>query len=114
MGYGFDLKTSQIYRYNSNYWFFYFNNFDLFTFEKYNIMNFSTKKWVFLKISSLILVPMMLWFMINLSYIYDKDYYTILTFFSSQPSKLLFSFLLIFAYFHAVKYKVRFLRTICT
>ena len=64
-------------------------------------MNFSTKKWVFLKISSLILVPMVLWFMINLSYIYDKDYYTILTFFSSQPSKLLLSFLLIVAYFHA-------------
>ncbi len=64
-------------------------------------MNFSTKKWVFLRISSLILVPMMLWFMINLSYIYDKDYYTILTFFSSQPSKLLSSVLLIVAYFHA-------------
>ena len=35
------------------------------------------------------------------THIYDKDYYTILTFFSSQPSKLFFSFLLIIAYFHA-------------
>ena len=64
-------------------------------------MNFSTKKWIFLKISALILVPLMLWFIINLSFIYDKDFSTILSFFSSQPSKLLFSFLLIAAYFHS-------------
>ena len=64
-------------------------------------MNFSTKKWIFLKISSLILTPLMLWFIINLSHIYDKDFSLVLTFFSSQPSKLLFSFLLIVAFFHS-------------
>ena len=32
-----------------------------------------TKKWVFLKVSSLILVPLMLWFALNLVSIYDKS-----------------------------------------
>ena len=58
-----------------------------------------TKKWVFLKLSSLILVPLMLWFALNLVSIYDKSYLEILTFLTSQPSKFIFSLFLIFAYF---------------
>jgi len=58
-----------------------------------------TKKWVFLKVSSLILVPLMLWFALNLVSIYDKSYLEILTFLTSQPSKFIFSLFLIFAYF---------------
>tara|TARA_B100001250_G_scaffold334460_1_gene300408 strand:+ start:3069 stop:3398 length:330 start_codon:yes stop_codon:yes gene_type:complete len=58
-----------------------------------------TKKWLFLKFSSLILVPLMLWFIINFTSIYDKSYAEIVNFLSSQPSKLLFSLFLIFAYF---------------
>ena len=59
----------------------------------------ATKKWIFLKISSAILVPLMLWFLFNLVSIYDKTYAEVLLFFTSQPSKLLFSFFIIFAYF---------------
>ena len=59
----------------------------------------ATKKWIFLKISSAILVPLMLWFLFNLVSIYDKNYEEVLLFFTSQPSKLLFSFFIIFAYF---------------
>ena len=59
----------------------------------------ATKKWIFLKISSAILVPLMLWFLFNLVSIYDKTYEEVLLFFTSQPSKLLFSFFIIFAYF---------------
>ena len=33
-----------------------------------------TKKWMFLKISSIILIPLMVWFIINLVSIYEKDY----------------------------------------
>ena len=58
-----------------------------------------TKKWVFLKVSSLILVPLMLWFALNLVSIYDKSYLEILTFLTSQPSKFIFSLFLIFSYF---------------
>ena len=57
-----------------------------------------TKKWLFLKVSSAILIPLMTWFAISLSSIYDKSYIEVLTFISSKPSKLLFSTFLIFAY----------------
>ena len=62
-------------------------------------MNSVTKKWMFMKISSVILVPLMLWFILNLVSIYDKDYIDIVNFFSVQPSKVLVSLLLVFAYF---------------
>tara|TARA_B100001559_G_scaffold221638_1_gene186073 strand:- start:320 stop:649 length:330 start_codon:yes stop_codon:yes gene_type:complete len=59
----------------------------------------ATKKWIFLKISSVILIPLMLWFLFNLVSLYDKTYEEVLLFFTSQPSKLLFSLFIIFAYF---------------
>ena len=54
---------------------------------------------MFMKISSVILIPLMLWFILNLTSIYDKDYIDIVNFFSTQPSKILVSLMLIFAYF---------------
>ena len=62
-------------------------------------MNKTTKKWLFMKLSSIILIPLMFWLIINLVSIYDKDYQDIYIFFSSQSSKFLFSLTLIFAYF---------------
>tara|TARA_B100001250_G_scaffold252460_1_gene217105 strand:+ start:1414 stop:1743 length:330 start_codon:yes stop_codon:yes gene_type:complete len=59
----------------------------------------ATKKWIFLKISSAILVPLMLWFLLNLVSFYDKSYDQVVLFFISQPTKLLFSLFIIFAYF---------------
>tara|TARA_Y100001970_G_scaffold241728_1_gene305513 strand:+ start:356 stop:685 length:330 start_codon:yes stop_codon:yes gene_type:complete len=61
----------------------------------------ATKKWLFLKLSSAILVPLMLWFLFNLVSIYDKSYNDVLSFFISQPSKFLFSLFIIFAYFYS-------------
>ena len=61
----------------------------------------ATKKWIFLKISSVILVPLMLWFLFNLVYFYDKSYDEVLLFFTSQPSKFLFSLFIVFAYFYS-------------
>tara|TARA_B100000575_G_C22852289_1_gene498618 strand:- start:203 stop:526 length:324 start_codon:yes stop_codon:yes gene_type:complete len=58
-----------------------------------------TKKWLFLKVSSAILIPLMLWFAVSLASIYDKDHSEVLVFILSQPSKFLFSLFLIFAYF---------------
>ena len=62
-------------------------------------MNFVTKKWMLMKISSAILVPLMIWFILNLVSIFDKDYIEVVNFFTTQPSKFLFSLMLVFAYF---------------
>ena len=61
----------------------------------------ATKKWIFLKISSVILVPLMLWFLINLVSVYNKSYEEVLLFFTSQPTKFIFSLFIIFAYFYS-------------
>ncbi len=61
----------------------------------------ATKKWIFLKVSSVILVPLMMWFLINLVSVYDKSYDEVLLFFTSQPTKFIFSLFIIFAYFYS-------------
>ena len=61
----------------------------------------ATKKWIFLKASSIVFVPLMAWFVINLVSIYDKDYVDIVNFFSTQPSKFLTSLLMIVAFFYS-------------
>ena len=62
-------------------------------------MHTSTKKWLFTKISSLILIPLMGWFLLNFVSIYDKNHSEILIFFSKQPSKILFSIFIVIAFF---------------
>ena len=62
-------------------------------------MHTSTKKWLFLKFSSLILIPLMIWFIINLVSIYDLDYAEVVNFFTKQPSKILFSIFIVISYF---------------
>ena len=62
-------------------------------------MHNSTKKWLFTKISSLALIPFIIWFIINLVQIYDNDYQQVVDFFSTQPSKILFSLFVVIAYF---------------
>ena len=62
-------------------------------------MNSVTKKWMFMKISSAILVPLMVWFILNLASIFDKDYIEVVNFFTTQSSKVLVSLMLVFAYF---------------
>ena len=52
-----------------------------------------------MKISSVILVPLMIWFILNLVSIFDKDYIEVVNFFTTQPSKILVSLTLAFAYF---------------
>ena len=37
-------------------------------------MNKATKKWMFLKASSIALIPLMLWFIFSLVSVFDKDY----------------------------------------
>tara|TARA_B100000965_G_scaffold31918_1_gene23636 strand:+ start:1058 stop:1387 length:330 start_codon:yes stop_codon:yes gene_type:complete len=61
----------------------------------------ATKKWIFLKASSVILVPLMIWFIVNLVGIYDKSFDEVLSFFTTQPSKFLTSLLIIVAFFYS-------------
>ena len=62
-------------------------------------MHYSTKKWIYTKISSLILIPLMIWFLISFVSIYDKGYLEIIEFFSNKVSKVLFSLLVVTAFF---------------
>ena len=59
----------------------------------------ATKKWIFLKISGALLVPLMIWFILNFINIYNQDYSIVENFFSNSSSKFLFSIFIINAYF---------------
>ena len=62
-------------------------------------MNNVTKKWLLMRVSSVVLIPLMIWFILNLVSVFNKDYVDIVNFFSNQPSKILVSLMLVFAYF---------------
>ena len=62
-------------------------------------MHISTKKWLFTKISSLILIPLMIWFLLSFLSIYDENYFEIVSFFSKQSSKILFSVFIVISFF---------------
>ena len=59
----------------------------------------ATKKWIFLKVSGAISVPLMIWFIINFISVYDQNYSNVINFFTNQISKFLFSVFFINAYF---------------
>jgi len=59
----------------------------------------ATKKWIFLKISGALSIPLMIWFILNLIKIYDQDYSSLISFFTNPLSKFLFSIFIINAYF---------------
>ena len=59
----------------------------------------ATKKWIFLKISGVTLIPLMLWFILNFIEIYDQNYFVVINFFTNPSSKFLFSIFIINAYF---------------
>ena len=59
----------------------------------------ATRKWIFLKVSGALLVPLMIWFILNLTIIYDKEYLKLIDFFTKPFSKFLFSIFIINAYF---------------
>jgi succinate dehydrogenase / fumarate reductase membrane anchor subunit len=61
-------------------------------------MHRSTKKWLATKFSSIILIPLMFWFIVNLVSIYDESYAEIVNFFSKTSSKALYSLFLIAAF----------------
>ena len=62
-------------------------------------MIIATKKWIFLKISGALLVPLMAWFILNLIAVYDQGFNGAVLFFTNPLSKFLFSIFIINAYF---------------
>ena len=62
-------------------------------------MHASTKKWLFTKLSSFVLLPFMVWFILNFISIYKNNYTKVALFFSEQPSQILFSIFIIIAFF---------------
>jgi succinate dehydrogenase / fumarate reductase membrane anchor subunit len=44
----------------------------------------------------------MVWFILNFVSIYDKSYSEVLLFFTQQPSKIIFSIFIVFAFFFSV------------
>ncbi len=61
----------------------------------------ATKKWIFLKLSAVVMLPLMIWFIFHLVSIYSMGFDDINSFFVKQPNKLLFSLFLIIAYFYS-------------
>ena len=61
-------------------------------------MHHSTKKWLLIKSSSVVLIPLMFWFIINISSIYDREYSELISFFSKTSSKILYSLFIITAF----------------
>ena len=62
-------------------------------------MHASTKKWLVTKISSFILLPLMVWFIINFVSIYDENYSEVVLFFTQQSTRIIFSIFIVFAFF---------------
>ena len=61
-------------------------------------MHHATKKWLVLKISSTVLIPLMFWFILNFVSIYNGSYADIVGFFSTTVNSSLFSLFIIFAF----------------
>ena len=61
----------------------------------------ATKKWIFLKISSAVMLPLMLWFLLHLVSIYNLGFNEVNSFFANQTNKFFFSLLLVFTYFYS-------------
>ena len=62
-------------------------------------MHNSTKKWLFTKISSFLLIHLMIWFIVNFISIYENDYQSVVLFFAQQPTRILFSIFIVIAFF---------------
>jgi len=61
----------------------------------------ATKKWLFLKISSVIMVPFMIWFLLKFVSIYDNNYQIIIEFFLDPQSAVIFSIFIVITFFHS-------------
>ena len=97
----FRIKNLEHNRTTGYLWIFHINCFSFYLRKGFNLVINATKKWIFLKVSAAIMVPLMVWFLFGLVSVYDKPYNEVLLFFTSQPNKFLFSMFIIFVYFYS-------------
>ena len=64
-------------------------------------MNKSTKKWLSIKLSSVIMVPFMMWFLLKFVTIYDENHSNVLEFFSDPKSSIIFTIFIIITFFNS-------------
>ena len=62
-------------------------------------MKTSTKKWLFLKFSSVTLIPLMFWFMLYFLPLLNQDYQQISTFLEGKISRTIISVFLVVVFF---------------
>ena len=58
----------------------------------------ATKKWLVIKVSSGLLIPFLIWFIINLVSIFDANHSQLINFMTDTSSKLIFSIFLFLAF----------------
>ena len=61
----------------------------------------ATKKWLFLKLSSILATPLMIWFMVSFVKVHKFDYDQILSFFALQQNKLIFSVFIVVMFIYS-------------
>ena len=61
----------------------------------------ATKKWLSLKLSSVIMVPFMMWFLLNFVSFYDSSYQNIVEFFSNPLYAITFSIFIAITFLHS-------------
>ncbi len=60
----------------------------------------ATKKWILIKLSSVLMVPFMIWFLLKFVSIYDSDQKNILEFFSNPLTTVFFSIFIFVSFFN--------------
>ena len=78
------------------------NNYNSFVFYKgiISLMLSATKKWILIKLSSVLMVPFMIWFLLKFVSIYDSDQKNILEFFSNPLTTVFFSIFIFVSFFN--------------
>ena len=61
----------------------------------------ATRKWILLKLSSFLMVPFMIWFLIKFVSIYDGDNQSVVSVFSNQFMAIIFSIFITITFFHS-------------
>ena len=61
----------------------------------------ATKKWLSIKLSSVIMVPFMIWFLLKFITIYDENHSNVLEFFSDPTCSIIFTIFIIITFFNS-------------
>ncbi len=100
-GIGFELKTANITGSLVIVGSFILTLLIFITGKKLFNMITATKKWIFLKLSAVVMLPLMIWFIFQLVSIYNMGFDEINSFFVKQPNKFLFSLFVVITYFYS-------------